>query len=431
MGQQLMSMVAGWKRMHRSRLSPARTAPASGLSQLHLEGRLLVLCARTTINEFIRVEVTDMTGEGVDWELVWRLSKGHGVAPLVYRNLVAICPAAVPSAVHEAFRRHIQANALLNTLLAKELVTVLDALGAKGIHAIPFKGVILAQTAYGELGLRECADLDLIVDQGSIPPARQVLWSLGYRLTSQDSGEGHESEEPYHFFQKKNGIVAVDLQWIMARRHFGFRLDRSVLWSRLKPIHLPAKTVMGLCPEDLLILLCVHGSKHAWEQLKWVCDVAELVRRRQALDWSRVLFQADEWGCRRLVLLGLAMAKSLFDIMLPGTVLREIDRDPDIPVLVQYMPTHLLKDPGLGIDEDCAEALYVTLKDSRRERWKLGLALCRAEAKVIARPLPWFRFQRKLRMLAACVRPFHRIAVWCVPSVRLRRAVVRWLQSPG
>lgn len=431
MGQQLKSMATGWKLSHLLRLSPKGTGPSSGLSQMHREGRLLVLCARATMNEFIRVEVADLVGEIADWELVWRLSKDHGVAPLVYRNLVAICPAAVPSTVHEAFRRHIQANALLNTLQAKELVAVLDALEAKGVHAIPFKGVTLAQTAYGDLGLRECADLDLIVDRGSIPQARQVLWSQGYQLTSQDMGEGHEYDEPCHFFQKKNGIAAVDLQWIMARRHFGFRLDRSVFWSRLKPVHLPAKTVMGLCPEDLLILLCVHGSKQAWKQLKWICDVAELVRRRQALDWSRVLFQADEWGCRRLVLLGLAMAKGLFDIVLPRAVLREIDEDPDIPVLVQYMPKQLLKNPWQGIDEDCTEALYFTLKDSRRERWKFGLALCRTEARVIAGPLPWFRFQRRLRILAACLKPFHRIAVKCVPSVRIRRAVVRWLQSPG
>ena len=122
--------------------------------------------------------------------LLWRLSRINGVTPLVYRTLSTICPAAVPSAIHDAFRRHLQANALLNTLLAKELVAVLDALAAKGVRAIPFKGVTLAQTAYGDLSLRECADLDLIVDQTSIPQARQVLWSQGYQLTGQDMGRG-------------------------------------------------------------------------------------------------------------------------------------------------------------------------------------------------------------------------------------------------
>lgn len=398
---------------------------------MHAEGRLLVLCARTTINEFIRVEVGDLVGGKIDWESVWRLSRAHGVAPLAYRTLSAICPAAMPAAIHDAFRRHIQANALLNTLLAKELVTVLDGLAAKGIRAIPFKGVTLAQTAYGDLSLRECADLDVIVDQASISQARQVLWSQGYQLTSQDMEDGNESDEPYHFFQKKNGIVAVDLQWVMARRHFGFRLDRSGFWDRLKPIALPTKSVMGLSPEDLLLLLCVHGSKHAWEQLKWSCDVAELVRRRSALDWSRVLFQADEWGCRRMVLLGLAMAHSLFDTTLPRAVLHEIEDDADIPPLVRHMPKQLLRNADLGIDEHCADALHVTLKDSWWDRWKLGMALCRDEAEVITRTLPWFRFQRRLRGLFACLKPVHWIALRCVPSARVRQAVVRWLQSAG
>lgn len=431
MGQLPRSRVAQWKPSRLGGISRKGIAPAPGLSLMRAEGRLLVLCARTTVNEFVRVEVIDLACDGIDWDQVWQLSKAHGVAPLVYRNLVTICPAAVPSAIHEAFRRHNQANALLNTLLAKELVSLLDALAAKGVTAIPFKGVTLAQTAYGDLSLRECADIDLIVEQGAIPQARKVLWSQGYQLTSQDMGNGEESGEPYHFFQKRNGIVAVDLQWVMASRYFGFRLDRGALWGRLKPVQLPTKPVGGLCSEDLLILLCVHGSKHAWEQLKWVCDVAELVRRRPALDWSRVLFQAGEWGCRRMVLLGLAMAHSLFDTVLPSVVLREIDGDADVSVLALKMPRQLLKQPDQGIDEDCAPALYMTLKDSWAERWKLGITLCRAEAEVLTRTLPWFRFQRRLRLLSVCLKPVHRFLAKSILSGRMRETVVRWLQSSG
>lgn len=177
MGQRPRSTVAQWNSSGLGGISRKGMTPAPGSALMHAEGRLLALCARTTVNEFIRVEVADLACDGIDWELVWKLSRTHGVAPLVYRNLVTICPAALPSSIHESFRRHNQANALLNSLLAKELVTLLEALAAKGVTAIPFKGVTLAQTAYGDLGLRECADIDLIVEQGAIPQARKVLWS--------------------------------------------------------------------------------------------------------------------------------------------------------------------------------------------------------------------------------------------------------------
>ena len=81
-------------------------------------------------------------------------------------------------------------------------------------------------------------------------------------------------------FAKKTSLLRVDLPWVMA-------------------------------PEELLIILCVHGSKHAWERLKWVVDVAELLRS-QRLNWKRVFSTATKWKCRRMALLGLAFAMGLW-----------------------------------------------------------------------------------------------------------------------
>ena len=78
------------------------TEGAATLSRMHPEGRLLILCARTVVSDFVRVEVEDIVSEGVDWSAVWQLSRAHGVTPLVYRNLVAICPKAMPAAIHDA-----------------------------------------------------------------------------------------------------------------------------------------------------------------------------------------------------------------------------------------------------------------------------------------------------------------------------------------
>ena len=429
MGQQTRSMIARWKPSRRGGTFLKPWVQCSEISAMSAEGRLLVLCARTAVSEFARVEIADLACDGINWDLVWQMSKVHGVALLVYRNLAAICPATIPSAIHEAYRRHNQATTLMNNVLAKELVALLDALAAKGVTAIPFKGISLAQVAYGDLSMRQCGEIDLIVEQGAVSQARKVLWSHGYQPVSADSDAETESREFHQVFLKRNGMVTVNLQCGLTRHHTRFRLDRSALWGRLKPIGLPMKSVMGLCPEDLLILLCVHGTTHAWTQLKWVCDVAELVRRKPALDWSRILFQANEWGCRRMVLLGLAMAQNLFDSALPRTVSHEIEADADLSVLVRRMPQQLLKRPDQGIDEDCTDALCLTVKDSLWARWKLSVTLWRADAAVIHRPLPWFRFQRRLQILSACMVPLCRVASKRLLSIRMRHMVGRWLQS--
>ncbi len=429
MGKQTRSTITRWAPARRAERLRKERVHSSGISAMSVEGRLLVLCARTAVNEFVRVEIADLACDGIDWDMFWKISKAHGVAPLVYRNLVAICPAAVPSVIHEAYRRHNQTTILINNLFAKELVTLLDALAAKGVTAIPFKGISLAQVAYGDLSLRECGEIMLIVDQGAVAQARKVLWSHGYQRTNTNIDAEVGDREFSHVFLNRNGMVTVHLQWGLARHHVGFRLDGSALWRRLKPIGLPTKSVMGLCPEDLLILLCVHGATRAWKQLKWVCDIAELVRRKPALDWSRILFQASEWGCRRMVLLGLAMAQYLFDIVLPRTVSHEIEADADMPVLARRMPQQLLKHPDQGIEEDCADALCVMIKDSSWERWKFSVILCRSEAEVLYRPLPWFRFQRQLQIWSVCMKPLLRVVPKKIVPVRVRHMVMGWLQN--
>ena len=64
--------------------------------------------------------------------------------------------------------------------------------------------------------------------------------------------------------------------------------------------------------EGTLLHLLLHGIKHAWHSLHWLCDVAELVRRHPALDWNSVLAWSDHPGRRRLVDVGLSLASELW-----------------------------------------------------------------------------------------------------------------------
>jgi len=38
--------------------------------------------------------------------------------------------------------------------------------------------------------------------------------------------------------------------------------------------------------EDELVLICIHGAKHFWERLMWIADVAALISRQTAINWS-------------------------------------------------------------------------------------------------------------------------------------------------
>lgn len=378
------------------------------LFSLRVESELIVWCARTTVPVPLQACIRQRVQEPLDWKHFLQLVAYHGVTPLVFRTLSALCPELVPRDALDELRRRSQARILLNRALAQELAEVCQAFEEQGVEVIALKGAPLALSAYQDLGLREFDDLDLVVPQVRLADAQAVLTSVGFRPLSRFRDEFQPShfDEPYHAYVKENRPLPVDLQWVMAHQHFMFRLDRPEFWRRRVPMKLANKTVHVLEPEDLLIVLCVHGSKHAWEQLKWVCDVAELLRSHPGLDWDRIVARAVEWRCRRLLSLGLEIARRVLDAPLPQAVAESVSADSDIQRLVSRMPATLLVHIHEGVKEEQAVALYFTLKDSWLERWRFGLVLCRDESSVVSDPPHWFRWRLSLAFLGCLNRPF-------------------------
>lgn len=146
-----------------------------------------------------------------------------------------------------------------------------------------------------------------------------------------DLNEGREaahlrSQSEYGFVRDDSGIL-VELQWDILPRHFSFGLDPSRLWECLEFVSFEGKKVHSFAPEDLLLILCVHGSKHHWERLSLICDVAELVRVHQGINWEWVMKRAVSSGGKRMLFLGLSLAAELLGTTLPGEVSKSIEVD--------------------------------------------------------------------------------------------------------
>ena len=391
------------------------------------EAQLLIWCARMSVSEAVRLRIREVAPEALNWPLMLNLARYHGVGPLVYRTLSNLCADLVPKESLDALRQVTRAGTVLNRVLAGELVQLCRAFDESGVPVIPFKGATLAVMAYKDLSLRDFDDLDFIVPQHRLADAQRVLWSEGYRPRDRahDESDAAHADEPYHVFVKRNTLLRVDLQWVMAHELFAFPLDRPEVWEHLVPMSIDGQRVRGMAPEELLIVLCVHGSKHAWERLKWVADVAELLRAHR-LDWQRVFSTATKWKCRRMLLLGLALADRLMKIPLPPDILSAISADHDVPVLARCMPKSVLADQDCGIDEQDAVALYFSLKDNWWERWRYGLVLLHHDHPVLRRLPSWFRWQKELTLLAHIVQPLRAFAVLCLPVKRLRRAFARF-----
>ena len=312
-------------------------APQVEVPDVTAEIELLLCCARTSIHPRTLERLRTLVCQDLDWQHLIRLAGSHGVLPLLYRSLSRNSSDAVPKVVLDQLRETSRWNVQNSLLLTAELLRLLDFFADHGIHAIPFKGPMLAASVYKDLSLRQFSDLDLLVNRDDIVKAGGLLASQGYQPTTDDGVTSEQNLDPddvaylepglYTFVNRDRG-TRVDLQWRVAERYFAFSLEENPGRDRLVPVTVAGRSVLTFAPMDLLLLLCVHGAKHQWLEMKWICDVAELVRtEKETIDWRELHQEASRQGVRRMLSFGLFLARDLLGAELPVEMSKAVERD--------------------------------------------------------------------------------------------------------
>jgi hypothetical protein len=280
----------------------------------------------------------------VDWEYLFQLARRHSIVPLVYFQLDH---ALVPSEVLSKFKQQYIENSARNTVLTAELCRIVNLFNEAGIESIPYKGPVLALFAYGDIALRRFVDLDVIVKKSDVLKAREILLTEGYTPAKSLSLAQQEillRTQHNLQFSRDNHQLIVELHWEVAPHLFASTVSGERLWQNLITLDLNGTTVKTFSAEDLLFSLCVHGSRHLWERLSWICDVAELITRHR-LDWTGLLKRAARAGAERMFLLGVHLAERLLDAPLPAEVKQRCASDPRLASLADNIIEHLFNGP--------------------------------------------------------------------------------------
>lgn len=301
---------------------------------------LLLTCARTKASP---ERIRSLTQTPIDWNYFFLLARRHAVVPLVYQQLKH----HVPPENLQQLKKHSLENSARNVILTAELCRLLRLFASEGIEAIPYKGPLLSLIAYGDLALRRFVDLDVIVKKQDVPRARDLLLADNYTLWKSLTNTQQEfllRTQHNLQFTKDNRQLIVELHWEVAPHLFASTVSGDALWSNLVAFDLNGTRIKTFAPDDLLFSLCVHGSRHLWERLGWICDVAEIISRRE-LNWTALLDRAAKADSERMFLLGLYLAEKLLEAKLPDEVKRRIDRDKRLDSLAASVIESLFNGP--------------------------------------------------------------------------------------
>jgi hypothetical protein len=341
------------------------------------EAELLLHCCRVPVDES-RVEHLRSLAEGVDWDRLIELARRHGTVTLLSHALSTTVPEHVPDTVLTPLRVRYHEVARRNLYQVVELLGILEDLDRDGVAAIPFKGPVLAETAYGNLGLREFTDLDVLVRPRDTERAIEILRGRGYEpWTDPSTTRARIARETQYALplSRLQDRMTVDLHWAFARKFFAADVDEDLVWSNARAGRMQQRDVLLLPPPLMPIALAVHGSKHGpfpWPRLKWVADMGALVHALPAAEWTEALDLSRRMGVRRMLLLGVALSQRLLGATPEGELAEAVASDPKAIRLASQVESWLLAEPIPTLSFSQRSRFDLSARERWRERFRYG-----------------------------------------------------------
>jgi hypothetical protein len=311
------------------------------------ERALICACTQLTLSKSDRDRLNDLLKRGLDWQYLLTMAHRHALVPILYHQLQKCDPGLVPNAYLQKLRTSYQDNLARNLVLMDELLSIARDLRAHGIDCLPFKGPLLGMAAYGDPALRQSADLDILVLPNDIVKARDCLVASGYQVANEVNPRQERlliHNQHNIQFVRDNHRLLVELHWRVAPRLFAFGMGADELWAHLETVKVQKVELKSWPTEELLLALCVHGARHLWERMSWICDIAGVLLRRPEVDWMQLLKHARETGCERMLLLGLCLARDFASASLPDDIEQRLKSDAVINSLVRTIAQRFFAD---------------------------------------------------------------------------------------
>jgi hypothetical protein len=286
-----------------------------------VEDQLCLLLARGRLSSEVQARVLQLLATPLQWPAILERACSHQVYPLLYRNLRDLGFRGVPETVQAELKGLFLANALRNQLLSEELARLFKILDEAGIRVVPLKGVALAQSLYGDVATRVCADIDILVPPASVAQAIDLILASGYRTESNDpyfSKLVLRHGRHFHATREDPGIsIVVELHWTLVQH--SSKDDDAVddLWTEARPQACFGAPAFSLSPEWEFLYLSIHAADHEWQCLKWLVDIHELASSG-LVDWQRMMNKAETFDLALVTRQTMAASSFLLGTQLPS-----------------------------------------------------------------------------------------------------------------
>ena len=306
---------------------PALMAPL-----LRPEFLLAAACAMWPPSDRRTEAIRTAASEPLDWARFIRGVGRHRVFGLVHDGLTRARPQMPPEIVREIGA---QTTTLVreNLVMAREAVRLQRLFNDSNLPVLFLKGSSLAVLAYGNLGLRQSGDIDLLVSRQTLESAIGLVEQAGYRRFDPPPDIKGAQLRLLMSLRKDLGFVhgetglRMDLHWQLFLNPHALDEDSIMARSRVVPLT-EAMELRTLGEEDLFSYLCVHGALISWRSLKGLADIGALLAAEPEGGAERLYRAAEVRNAGRSAAQAMLLCQRLLGAPLAASLMATIRNSP-------------------------------------------------------------------------------------------------------
>lgn len=354
-----------------------------------------------------------------------RFQRVNMLVDLTLRHVAAVYPdvQGVVDAIVQQIAPVARRFRLLNLLLHGELQRVTRLFESHGISSKVLKGTELSLRLYGDIGVRQMKDIDLVVQPRDLERATALLREAGYGIdVSERTSRGISlrllQAIGWHFecIHPKNGVM-IELHWRIEHMATTSLNDRWRPW-----LEHGAGDRAGLYE---LLYLCQHAAHHDWGSLRWLADLRVLFARLDVeKDWQPLLDLAAELRLEEILAISMAITAAVLFWQPPPAALALMERhraglQHSLPRALDVLAGNV---HGHGLDHvhGVGGLWDLFVPEDRRYVWHERLRQCLWVAALSQTDIETLRLPGALVWLYPLIRPFS--LTWRFVRSQRRRA---------
>jgi hypothetical protein len=375
---------------------PAAEAIRDG-PELSPEFRLAAACAVWPHSDRRTEAIRAAAGGALDWRRFLRVVTRHRVLTLTHDGLRR-ASLNVPAEIIREISAQTATLVQRSLAMAAAAVRLQRLFDDAGVPVLFLKGASLAMLAYGNLGLRCSKDLDLLVSPEMLSVATAIITREGYVRFDPPRNISDAQLRLLMPLRKDLSFVhevtghQIELHWrLFLNQHI---MDETSVVPASRAVSMGETAILRtLGEEDLFTYLCVHGSLHWWNQLKWLADISALIAAPEG-GAQRLNEAAKARGAGRSAAQAILLCHRLLGTPLQVALAEELLRSPK----VGWLQATALKAMTAGDSErELHDIRFGTTRGSLStfllsQRWRYRLAELRNllinETDVLTLPLP-------------------------------------------